>query len=507
MDDTKQKPPDISNLPDLPEQDETVEQTDWNMIGAASLEAQGSNTDVTDANNGENSTQNDDHKGTRKHAEPLNITYNRADQGPYRLYFELRDTLNGTRRINKYSLGSRLRKMEVYKKHIEDMKQVGRNRIMVYVNSYIKANSLMEEINKDKNGEYKAYVPMHLVCVTGIVAGVPADIPIEEIQDDMQCDVPIVSVRRMTRKEGSGRVPINRISVMFRARVLPERIRLFCCTSHVKPFIQKLVVCSKCWRFNHFADNCKSYRRCGQCLAPHETEEEFKNCTKQMRCAHCRSTEHKTNDETCKEKMRQLNIKKLMAKSAITYTEAKELYPIWTQNTYAALENAEDFPNLPNTYVEMSSGRFTNPLREQWQKTNEPREKITPAVKTYKDKPKEASKKTPTGGKRPRTEEANQTDAPTTNNKPEPGSQTNGVALNNTHKVTEKEKWERLTQEAKRNAETTAHRNMYSTVMSFYADFLQEIGASEEIKRKFKTCTQKHFNLTSSVVENSNKKH
>lgn len=466
------------------------------MAGAASLQAQG----ITNNSVAQNTIQ-----GGKLLVDSRTITYNRMDQGPYRLYFELRDTFNGVKRINKYSLGSKLRKMQDYKKFIDDMKQVGRNRIMVYVSSYVKANQLMEEMNQDKNGEYKAYVPVHLVCVTGIVAGIPADIPIEEIQDDIQCDVPIVSVRRMTRKEGLERVPINRVSIMFRAKTLPECVRLFCCNSHVKPFIQKLVVCSKCLRFNHYADNCKSSRRCGQCLTPHETEEEFNNCTKPVRCAHCKSTDHKTADEACKEKQRQLNIKKLMAKSAITYSEAKELYPIWTQNSYSVLENADEFPTLPNTYVEVS-GKISNPLREQWQKTNEQRVKIQPAVKLYKDKPKETGKKPSTGGKRSRTEDAKLTDEVPSSIEDGPGSHTNGVALNNTYKVTEKERWDRLTQDAKRNAEVAANRNMQSTVMSFYADFLQEIGASEEMKRKFKVCTQKHFNLTSSVVENARKK-
>lgn len=154
------------------------------MAGAASLQAQGIIN---------NSVAQTTIQGGKLLVDSRTITYNRMDQGPYRLYFELRDTFNGVKRINKYSLGSKLRKMQDYKKFIDDMKQVGRNRIMVYVSSYVKANQLMEEMNQDKNGEYKAYVPVHLVCVTGIVAGIPADIPIEEIQDDIQCDGPIVS--------------------------------------------------------------------------------------------------------------------------------------------------------------------------------------------------------------------------------------------------------------------------------------------------------------------------
>ncbi len=88
--------------------------------------------------------------------------YTTADTDPYQLYFELRKDQTGMR-LNRYSLGAKLRGMEAFKKHIIDMKQIGRNKIMVILNSFIKANQLMDIINKEE-GVYEAYVPMYIWC-------------------------------------------------------------------------------------------------------------------------------------------------------------------------------------------------------------------------------------------------------------------------------------------------------------------------------------------------------
>jgi hypothetical protein len=93
----------------------------------------------------------------------------------------------------------------------------------------------------------------------------------------------------------------------------------------------------------------------------------------------------------------------------------------------------------------MSSGKCTNKLKEQWQASNEPREKIQPAVKMFQDKFNENSRKPPIVRKRLRINEAKPLEV---TDKIVPGSQINGMTLNNTHKVTEKEKWERLSQDA-----------------------------------------------------------
>lgn len=106
----------------------------------------------------------------RQNKQRVKFEYTIRDEAPYRVYFELRGgPQQGPQggRINKFSLGSMLRELQGYKNHIIDMKQIGRNKIMVVFNSYIKANAIVEFINNE-NGLYTAYIPKHVVCISGV---------------------------------------------------------------------------------------------------------------------------------------------------------------------------------------------------------------------------------------------------------------------------------------------------------------------------------------------------
>lgn len=209
-------------------------------------------------------------------------------------------------------------------------------------------------------------------------------------------------------------------------------------------------------------------------------------------------------DENCPEKLRQKNIKMMMAKTAITFAEARECFSLRTQNSYAPLEDLNDFPSLSETYASTQHGAT---LREQWRRTNQEREQIKAAVKTYPDQPKKQTKQ---AIKRPRKDvdkSAEQTNAMKTTSErdrivgSEPNSSRDGVALNNKSDTTEKEKWENILREARIKAEWTASQTVKAQMMTFYTDFLSQLGNQEEIKSKFMNCTQKHFNLANSVVE------
>lgn len=432
-------------------------------------------------------------KATHQRKELINVEYTMEDTGPYRIYFE---PLTMEERINKFSVGSTLRKMEQYRRHIVDMKQVGRNKIMVYLNSYTKANSLVKEVQAGRIGRYRAYVPLHLVCVTGVIAGVPADINEKEIFEDLQCEVPIVSVRRLNRFVDGAPTPTNRVSIMFRSNVLPESVKLFCCSSRITPFVQKLVICENCLKFNHRANQCKGRKRCERCSMQHENPDQFRNCTNEAKCAFCKSTAHTSGFDKCPEKQRQVSIKRLMAKRTVTYVEAREQIP-FTSNMFEPLANMEEFPTLQETFASAAGTSTTIGFRKQWAQANQERTKITPAVKLFKDK--EVKKKA--GAKRQRTDNNGRNKDETTKEDTVTNNE-NGTALNNPFKVSEKERWENIAKEEQRKAEMTASLNVKATMMSFYTDFLNQLEDSEEIARKFKHCTEKYFNLAHTVDEN-----
>ncbi|XP_062702627.1 uncharacterized protein LOC134285589 [Aedes albopictus] len=413
------------------------------------------------------------------------------------VYFELRGgPQQGPQggRINKFSLGSMLRELQGYKNHIFDMKQIGRNKIMVVFNSYIKANAIVEFINNE-NGMYTAYIPKHVVCISGVIAGIPNDITTEQIFTDLQSEVPVVDVYRLNRYVNGEKQPSNldsnRVSITFRASRLPERVRLFCCVSKIQPFVQKVVFCKKCLRYNHKAENCKGFRRCQTCSERHE-EEPYDNCQQQKKCLHCKKP-HNTGSVGCPERLRQQQIKSIMAKKNYTFVEAREMVSFTSNNIFEPLNSLQDMPTLAETLSGSSD------LKAQWQQTNNPRVPITPAVKLYTEKKKKPQNKR----KRPATTESTM-DSP----EPLPGpsgtskinQEENGVVLHNPHKVYEMEKWKTMLQDNRRNIEASVTNKYQNKAMSFYSELISDESVSCEMKEKVKQAVQKHFELKQTII-------
>lgn len=487
----------------------------WSMDGTefngTQSTSQTQNTGMESTASGSNIvTQN---TGTNQQKSQENYTYTHRDSAPYRIYVELKKK-DEEKRINKFSLGSMIRGMNEYRRHVTDMKYVGNNKILVFINSFLKANSLMETLNKD-GSLYKAYIPRHLVTITGVVSGIPTDIMEEEIEADIESEFPIVGVRRLTRNDNGDRVPTTRVSITFRAHELPKQVKIFCCRSSVRPFFQKVVICTKCLRFNHREQNCRGYQRCYKCTKQHETREEFESCKEEVKCASCRKSGHSTMDPSCPEKQRQEKIKNMMARKCVTYTEARDMFPVVLDNMYERLSDADEFPTMEKSFANVTGENYTwkNPLREQWVKTNLERKAIQAAVKIAEEKEKnEKAKKNinkrprsyenaPNGAQRLSTERNQIVMQESTKNN-------NGAGLKNPFSVNEKERWETIINEANAKAEAKARATVkvaeekrQAELMSFYADFVDQLGSSEASKR-FKECTVKHFNLTNTVVNN-----
>lgn len=190
---------------------------------------------------------------------------------------------------------------------------------------------------------------------------------------------------------------------------------MFCCINTVRPFINRPVLCLNCLRYNHKTENCKSRKRCPNCAAMHEGMETGE-CQNPRKCFYCKS-EHRTSDEDCPERTRQRNIKTIMARTTLTYMEAKEQNPVLTQNRYDMLTDNEEFPALPNTYSDMAAGEYTvkPAFKPKAPRTKRPIEDVVIAdqVEVFVDKKKKASGE----GER------------------------NGVALFNKFRVTDYERW------------------------------------------------------------------
>lgn len=298
----------------------------------------------------------DSTKNTGKNMEKVDYEYVFGDQGPFRVMVELNDTQNGSLTINKLTLASTLRKLAIYKTHVTEIKNVGRNKLMVYLNNYQIANRLTtDSLLKGKN--YKAYIPRHLISVTGVISGIPLDITADEVMNDIESEATVMQIYRLNRFVDGRPEPSMRMSVTFRASKLPQTVKIFCVSVRVKAFYRKANLCLNCLRYNHKTENCKGKRRCRICTRFHDREVDFEHCQQQEKCLYCRSN-HQTTDQSCPERSRQNNIQAIMARTNLTAIEAVEQFPIQTQNYYEALSEAVQEPTPAESFAKVTAGNY-----------------------------------------------------------------------------------------------------------------------------------------------------
>lgn len=380
--------------------------------------------------------------------------YDQKDTGPYRVIVQLVDNQDGKLRINKLSLGRLLSKVDEYKKNVQNLRMLGANRVLAFMATHQSANKLQKDTLLTKHN-LKAYIPRNFVSVTGVVAGVPTDMTIEEIKDNIKADVPIMDIARLHRYEGGIKVEAQRISVTFRTNKLPTQVRMFCCINSVRPFISKPVLCTNCLRYNHKTESCRSKKRCENCAQQHE-DIETEDCPNKTKCLYCK-LEHRTTVEDCPERVRQKNIKTIMAKTTLTFMEAKEQNPILTQNRYEVLENADEFPMLPNSFSTVTGGNFK-------------------PTQGFKPKPKPQSQKRGVQDVVIADEVAVFKDT----KKLKENEEQNGVALFNKFRVTDYERWAQHMEEQRRRSlqepgeenieEATSNGNRMKTGMQLTAN-------------------------------------
>lgn len=184
----------------------------------------------------------DENKMDDSGEESESFFYMLGDTAPYRVYVEKVDR---NEKINKFSLGSLLKKDHNYDGSVTEMKDLGKNKIIMFFNGMTKANLMVtEKVLREKG--YKAYIPRHLVSISGVLTGIPTEITNNEILEAIECSRKIISVYRLSRHVEGNKVPTNRVSITFRASQLPEKIKLFCTSCKVYPFIRKIQFCTNC---------------------------------------------------------------------------------------------------------------------------------------------------------------------------------------------------------------------------------------------------------------------
>lgn len=391
--------------------------------------------------------------------------YAEMDSAPYRLYVEM---IDNTKRINKFALGSVVRKMEKYRNNVTDMKYMGSNKIVLFCDCWQRANSMVVDPLLRERG-YKVYIPRHLLCITGVVGGIAPEIGCDEILNEIESKFQVLEVYRLNRwvNDTVGKVPSTRVSITFRAKMLPEKIKLFGIPVKVQPYVRKLIFCDNCHRFGHGKANCRAKKRCETCSRVHDNATEV--CLDEVKCLHCRTSDHRTTDPSCPARQREKSIKSMMARKNLTYVEAKEmLAPVPTNNFYDVLANFEDFPIVSESFA-FKAGATTK-SSQNYQKGRTSTTKPLGEI----------------GAKRKRPDDhILQTDNSANNSR--------GAALNNPHSTTEKERWEATYNKMAAEAEEKANRTVQGDLMSFYSALFQIPEVNDLVKEKIKECSKKFF--------------
>lgn len=304
--------------------------------------------------------------------------YELTDTGPYLVYIE-NNSLNYTGKLSALKVGEIiLNTHQELDKRIKNIDSIGKNRIKVVFKDQRSANTLIQStILKQHNLE--AYTPKFVFYRQGVIKGIDLDYSEESIKErikqyDMHCKFTVDFVKRMNTKitqpdNTTKIIPTKTILVSFRTQTLPKYITINHVIFPVEVYVQRVMLCNNCFRYGHIGKQCRSTVRCLRCKSNHATQE----CEETLvpKCFHCSGNHYTNNKSLCPEFKRQLNIKKLMSQTNISYQDASDKTP---RNTYASilshdvnldvLDSISQKINLPesNTNIPNTSNYYTQTI-------------------------------------------------------------------------------------------------------------------------------------------------
>lgn len=275
----------------------------------------------------------------------LKIKYNDNDVGPYKIVIEFLNRDKEVYKINKISVARILKTCGVNDSLI-DIKKSSKSQLVAYFDHYEAANRLTTCQNL-KLHNLNAYIPLHILSVTGVVSGIPNDLKKEELQDDIDANgLQILKIIRLQREINGTKVNTNRIAITFRSNTLPRHIKMFRVRCPVEMFVPKVILCQSCLRYNHKTENCKGYARCANCGSKQHDEIE---CRNETYCFYCKQP-HKANGNYCKEPQKQRNIRMLMGIRRITYREVNDEYQYFEQCGFDLYNSVHKVPDVYESF-------------------------------------------------------------------------------------------------------------------------------------------------------------
>lgn len=270
-----------------------------------------------------------------------NYKYDEEHKGPYLVYLDVLNDEGERRPINAIRVSNVLIDLKV--NNIIEVIKIGRSRCKIIFSNAVAANRFVDNIALKEKG----YIPKifaHMVHKIGIIFNIPRDITEEELASRISSPIEIVKIQRVYKTDKGDKFPTERVKLTFKGLEIPKKIVYAFTEIKVKYFIP-FGQCYKCYRFNHFAMNCKDEKtRCRECFQEHGPQEQ---CL-QLKCTNC-GLQHIPTDKNCPAREKAYIIKKTMTVENISINEARARFNSIFGNRFEMLENYNgEFPEIKN---------------------------------------------------------------------------------------------------------------------------------------------------------------
>ncbi|KYQ46994.1 hypothetical protein ALC60_14007 [Trachymyrmex zeteki] len=131
---------------------------------------------------------------------------------------------------------------------IQEIKKIGRGKILIVVKSATAANKLVEN-NIFPKHNLRAFIPAFKVLRTGVIQDVPQEIDLETLKESIESPkAKILDMQRLNRrivKEGKAEyVPFRTVRIRFAGQLLPQEVFIYKVRHVVRPFIPKPRICN-----------------------------------------------------------------------------------------------------------------------------------------------------------------------------------------------------------------------------------------------------------------------
>lgn len=194
-------------------------------------------------------------------------------------------------------------------------------------NNFLKMDSFLSRY------KLKAFIPAYMTEVIGVIRHIPLTMSNEEIYKNITCDADVVSIKRFMKKIDGQLTPLGTVAVTFAATTLPTYIYIKLFRYQVHKYIQPLLQCYRCLRFNHSAKNCRAEQMCSSCAGRHS----YKECdVEEIMCVNC-SGPHLAVSKDCPIKQKKIEEKKIKQQSKMSYANVVSLPQISDSTSFPAL--------------------------------------------------------------------------------------------------------------------------------------------------------------------------